>query len=118
MRNTIKVDDVFTRLTVIEPNVAKNNQGRFKSLCLCSCGTQKVVNNESLKNGNTKSCGCLSKELSSARATHGMRQTVEYKTWCNIKERCYNINNTHYKYYGKRGIRMSEERINSSETFA
>ena len=30
--------------------------------CLCECGTEISVRTSSLKNGNTKSCGCLHKE--------------------------------------------------------
>lgn len=32
--------------------------------CLCECGTEISVRTSSLKNGNTKSCGCLHKETS------------------------------------------------------
>lgn len=42
----------FGKLTVV---------GRVKSmwLCKCDCGRQCEVRSDSLKNGNTKSCGCL-----------------------------------------------------------
>jgi len=31
-------------------------------LCRCKCGTEKVVDGESLRSGNTKSCGCFQRE--------------------------------------------------------
>jgi hypothetical protein len=69
----VKVKDnltgkVFTRLTVlkqaedyIEP---KSGQHRAQWLCECSCEehNQVIVLGKSLKQGKTKSCGCLRKE--------------------------------------------------------
>lgn len=39
---------------------------------------------------------------------HGLKYTKEYSTWRNIKTRCYNVNVTGYKYYGDRGITISD----------
>lgn len=49
--------------------------------------------------------------------THGLNNTSEYRTWCSIKQRCYNKNNIHYKNYGGRGIIMCDEWKNSPEIF-
>lgn len=35
-------------------------------VCLCDCGAQVVVRPDSLMNGNTKSCGCVQKEIAAA----------------------------------------------------
>lgn len=35
--------------------------------CICDCGNQKVVCAHSLRSGNTKSCGCLKKDLTIKR---------------------------------------------------
>jgi hypothetical protein len=40
---------------------------------------------------------------------HGLRNHPLYRTWQNIKSRCYNPNCKDYKYYGERGIRVCEE---------
>lgn len=40
-----------------------------------------------------------------------------YVTWVNMKQRCYNISHPSYKYYGERGIIMSEIFKNSSKDF-
>ena len=32
-------------------------------LCLCDCGTEKIILGSSLRSGKTKSCGCIRKEL-------------------------------------------------------
>lgn len=46
----------------------------------------KVVNTLRRKNG-TKSCGCLSKEVTTKRNTsHGMGKTRPYRIWCHLTE--------------------------------
>jgi len=41
----------------------------------------------------------------------------EYSTWKGIRSRCYNPNAKYYKYYGGRGIKMSEEWEHNFEQF-
>ena len=52
----------FGRLTVIEMlyNYGKNNRTYAK--CVCECGNETIVDMQNLKNGATKSCGCLERE--------------------------------------------------------
>ena len=59
------VGQKFNKLTVIKraddyitPKGIKSSQW----LCECECGNETVVRGSYLKNGNTKSCGCLQKE--------------------------------------------------------
>jgi len=47
----------FGRLLVISPAYRKNHHQFYQ--CLCDCGTKRIVQGSSLKNGHTKSCGCL-----------------------------------------------------------
>ena len=55
----------FGRLTVIK---RVENRGRNACwLCECDCGNTYVGRADHLKNGNTKSCGCLNSEVSSKR---------------------------------------------------
>lgn len=58
----------FGRLKVIERvenYIEKNGNKRSQWLCECKCGNRVKVIEKSLKNGNTKSCGCLQKEITS-----------------------------------------------------
>ena len=59
---------VFTRLTVIkqaEDYVDPRGKRSAQWLCQCSCGSDPVVVRQSrLKDGTTKSCGCLHREIS------------------------------------------------------
>ena len=52
----------FGRWLVIER--AKNTSGyKVKWLCKCDCGNYKTITTDSLKSGNSRSCGCLAQEL-------------------------------------------------------
>lgn len=98
----------FGRLTVIE-RAENKKDGRAKWLCQCDCGKTTVTTGTNLRTGVTKSCGCYMIECETARikeicTTHGKSHTRLYKTWRNMKQRCYNPNNTYYHRYGGRGI--------------
>lgn len=58
----------FGRLVVIgraENYLSPNGQKHSCWLCQCECGNKKVVRGSYLRNGTTKSCGCLHKENAS-----------------------------------------------------
>lgn len=81
-----------------------------KWLCKCSCGNEKKVNSYDLRSGNTKSCGCLRREMRTKNNTkHGLSHTNIYAVWLGMRDRCYNENNNSYQNYGARGIRVSDE---------
>ena len=48
---------------------------------------------------------------------HGMSQTIEYRTWQNMKERCYCKNNKGYKNWGGRGITVCDRWLKSFMAF-
>ena len=98
----------FGRWTVLER--AKNRYGNAYWICRCECGTEKEVSGTYLTNGKTKSCGCLKKELcGNQHRTHGLSKSKLYYVYAGIKDRCFRKKHKDYKYYGGRGIRMSEE---------
>lgn len=116
----------FGRLVVIDEaprQLAKRGDYyRTRWLCRCDCGNVLEVNANSLKNGSSKSCGCLRRELESERATkHGFTKGYKveslYSVWNAMKLRCYNPNNKAYKNYGGRGITMCDEWLNDYATF-
>ena len=49
--------------------------------------------------------------------THGMSETSEYSTWCEMKKRCFNANNKRYKDYGGKGVTVCDRWKNSFENF-
>ena len=84
--------------------------------CQCDCGKMVIIRSSLLKNGHTKSCGCIKKENIAKRMTkHGYCGSRVNNIWRAIKERCGNSNADNYKYYGGRGIKYDirwEEFIN------
>lgn len=55
----------YGRWTVIENAGYKNKEIVWK--CICECGNVGYIASHSLRTGNSKSCGCLAKELTSIR---------------------------------------------------
>ena len=53
------------RLTVL--SIAVSSGGRGMILCRCDCGAEKIIEARRVRKGLTKSCGCLSREMSKAR---------------------------------------------------
>lgn len=87
-----------------------NKGGKHYWMCKCDCGNSKSVYGNSLINGDSKSCGCLRKKITSQRMkTHGMSSERLYRIWLKMKERCYYPKSISYKNYGKRGISICEE---------
>jgi hypothetical protein len=107
----------YGKLTVIKFNKMFNGFAYFD--CICDCGEHRTVRSNGLKSGNTKSCGCYSREQASkANFIHGdANKTDEYVIWVAMNGRCYNENNTAYKSYGARGITVCDRWKDSYENF-
>jgi len=113
--------DTFGRLTVISM-VKKTGKRGVWWLCLCACGNTKTVSGYSLRTSRTRSCGCLRRELASARATiHGAvsggKWTPEYRAWVSLKTRCKYAHRKDFKWYGARGITVCPEWQNDFAAF-
>ena len=79
----------YGRLTILDNESPVSEKVR----CKCECGKTVRIVYGSLRRGNTKSCGCLRKELFMQRITkHEKRHTTEYNAWRSMKTRCYNVN--------------------------
>lgn len=105
----------FGRLTAIS-KTASDQSHKSRWIYQCSCGSIKEIDEHVVKSGASKSCGCLRKELPSAK-THGLSNTAEYRIWSGMRNRCENPNNASYKDYGARGITVCDEWTNSFECF-
>lgn len=102
----------FGRLMVLE--FVPTQDRRSYWLCKCDCGAEKIIWAPDLKNGKTKSCGCLIKDKITK---HGDFDTRLYMIWSDMRQRCNNTNCRAYKYYGGRGILVCDEWKNSFENF-
>jgi hypothetical protein len=101
----IAVGQRFGRLTIVEivPHT-------IFALCRCECGTVTKVQRAKLPLETSRSCGCLSAELSSTRnATHRGSHESLYGVWTSMRARCENESHARYKDYGGRGIRVCTE---------
>lgn len=102
----------FNRLTVLAhyPLRLGSNGRAFYYICVCVCGTFKIVTRPSLVDKNTKSCGCLQREEASKRhIKHGMSKSEIYRSWNSMIHRTTNPKSRDYKNYGGRGIGICEE---------
>lgn len=97
----------FGNLLVVERD--KNFKKAITWKCICDCGNIKTIIGNNLKNGTTKSCGCVRKKITSERMkTHGKTKTTEYRIWGGMFTRCYNKKVNNYHLYGGRGIKVCD----------
>lgn len=80
----------FGRLLVIAPSNSIN--GRTAWECKCDCGTIKIVKTDELRNGDTKSCGCLNNEQRSARAKDMYSVNIKYTPQETTARRVWRVN--------------------------
>ena len=83
----------FNRLTVIKLDHTQINIKKHKNrkntynecvefyLCKCECGKETIVEKKYLKQGNSKSCGCLQKEKV---IKHNLSYTRIYQIYKNM----------------------------------
>ena len=90
--------------------------------CACDCGKEIIARGGDLRQGKTKSCGCLSRENNIKRSTkHGFakrgQQGKTYRVWKNMISRCRDKGRADNKYYLDRGIKVCERWMESFENF-
>lgn len=97
------LNKTFGRLFVIKEN---GRLGQHLSyFCQCSCGNQVTVRGNSLRSGNTTSCGCVHKAMiGKLNFKHGLKRGREYSSWQMMIDRCTNKNSKSWNSYGGRGI--------------
>lgn len=122
MENESYVGKRFGRLLVVEridDAVNPNGKHVVRYLCKCDCGNMKAVRKLHLTSGTILSCGCLHREnVGNQHRKHGCSHRERlYGVWLNMKSRCTNPNNTHYKSYGGRGITICDEWMNDFSSF-
>lgn len=111
----------FGRWTVLSraPNVVdRAGHARVMWNVQCACGSVRAVQSAILRNGNSQSCGCISRERMRAMGISNLRHghtagkqpdgqsihTHEYRSWKGIIQRCTNPARRSWKDYGGRGV--------------
>lgn len=103
-----RTGEVYNYYTII--SFDKRHKDQIFWNCQCKCGEIKSIPYNSLSSGNTKSCGCLQKELLKERmTTHGYTGSSEYSTWQHMVGRCNNPKEAGYEMYGEVGITVCNE---------
>ena len=105
---------VFGRLTV--QRRAPRTDRRPRWVCRCSCGGEAIVLSQSLRSGETVSCGCYKRERATKHGGQALRMP-EYRIWRGMRARCgRSPSNSKRHLYADRGIRVCE-RWESFENF-
>lgn|SRR5574341_2046669 len=60
MKSLDLIGQKFGKLLVLRKGVPRSNDTCF--ICICDCGNEKEIRGYLLRNGHTKSCGCLKKD--------------------------------------------------------
>jgi hypothetical protein len=112
-----KIKDIvgrtFGRLTVLSFVELRNHRAIWA--CVCACGNNREVTGTDLRSGNTRSCGCLMREIAgSTNKSHGeasgdpAKYGGAYRSWRSLFGRCEQPKNRSYPNYGGRGIRICD----------
>ena len=100
---------------------ASNNQRNLAMwYCHCVCGTTAIVNGANLRNGSSRSCGCVKVDHPGHLMhgeTIGRVQSIEFRTWASMLSRCYNPKVKGYKHYGGRDIGVCDRWRTNYENF-
>lgn len=108
----------FGKLTVIE---ITNERCREMVVwkCLCECGNTCFADSKSLRQSNTRSCGCLLKTRSiKHNGCIDPRLKGIYRLWMQIKARCFNTTREDYKLYGAKGITLHKPWVSDFVAFS
>ena len=99
----------FSRLLVIGKHTELSRDKHTQWVCLCDCGTKKIIARNCLVSKGTQSCGCLFNDNKSLYGkTHGYKGTVFYDRWQSMLRRCYSPKHISYPRYGGKGITVCE----------
>ena len=96
-----RIGDRYGMLEVI--GRAENYRGNAQWVCKCQCGNTKIYIGQDLAKGKVRSCGCNNPCY---HTEHGMSQTLTYRVWISMRQRCNNPKAQSYEDYGGRGIKV------------
>jgi hypothetical protein len=114
----------FSRWKVVA-RAENGSKGQAFWLCKCDCGQTGIIYGASLRNGATRSCGCLRADTNKKNAilitkhgdAAGGKLTPEYKSWASMKQRCLDPNHRHFDKYGGRGVKICKAWLDDYANF-
>lgn len=99
----------FGKLLVVTYGGKSASSGKTTWICACDCGEPTLATAYALKCGDTRSCGCLQREMTSVRhKKHGLSKHPIQAVWREMHKRCRDKSNEQYHLYGGRGIFVCE----------
>lgn len=116
----------FGKLTVVKElesiRISKRTTYRlFELECECGNITCRRLGNLMFKKNDSCCEDCSNIKRSTSQKKHGHKtgkyRSPEYKTWTNMKIRCYNPKHPRYSIYGERGIIVCDRWKNSFVNF-
>jgi len=115
VRSLDLVGQVFNFLTVL----SRSPTDVTKWICECHCGKICETTTQRLRNGRSKSCGCMKGALISKRfKKHGGykdgKNTPEYQSYIAMMHRCYDDKRFGWERYGGRGITICDRWLEES----
>ena len=105
------------RLSFLGLTGQRSADGHLLAEYRCSCGNIVVVRRSRVKNGYTRSCGCLSADTKPG-LRHGMRNSPTYRSWSAMRTRCLNPNSKDYPRWGGAGVSVCERWASFEEFLA
>lgn len=103
----IKTGERYGRLTYLRDNgisMSTSKQSKRMVLCKCDCGIETNIAFKDLRSGNTRSCGCGERGIGNTK--HGKSDSIVYKSWQSMLERCVTLTNHAFKTHGGNGIKI------------
>lgn len=104
--HTVKVGDEHGQWRVID--ILGGRPLKVKARCL-ECGNDHVRGWGDIRRGGSSRCSvCANKSPRPWKRIHGMSHSPERQAHNHMNQRCYNPNDSFYKDYGARGIKVCE----------
>lgn len=117
-RIVVEKNKKFGRLTVLDRANEYTKYGYAIWNCKCDCGNIVKVSSKNLREGHTKSCGCLKREtVIRTHTKHNLSRNRINKIYLAMKNRCYCKTSDRYSYYGGRGIKICDEWLSDFMSF-
>lgn len=92
----------------------KSGKRSIRYHCRCICGQERIVHKQHIKNGSSKSCGCLNVEISRTQQGGSVEEVREYQAWCGMRNR---VNSCSIKNSTYAGVSICDEWLRSFPAF-